>query len=84
MRVSWSYQRMPMVSRRSTSRSLLPTSSTMPLNESEPAIPCWMLLITASSALRCRSASKLRAFCSARLSPAATEPIRSTSALPKA
>ncbi len=53
MRVSWSYQRMPIVSMRSTSRSLSPTSSTIAWNDSDPAIPCWMLLMTASSALRC-------------------------------
>ena len=36
-----------------TSRSFSPTSSTMPWKSSSRAMPCWMLLITASSALRC-------------------------------
>ena len=91
MRVAWSYQRMPMVSMRSTSRSLSPTSSTMAWNDSEPAIPCWMLLITASSALRrsvslsrrCVSANR-RAFSSATPMLAATVVSRRTSGSPKA
>ena len=51
--VSWSYQRMPMSRCSSTSRSLSPTRSTIAWNRAQPAMPCWMLLITASSALRC-------------------------------
>ncbi len=51
--LSGSNQRMPMLSVARTSRSLSPTRSTMPWKLSSAAIPCWMLLITASSALRC-------------------------------
>ena len=39
VRVSWSYQRMPMVSMPSTSRSLSPTSSTMAWNEQRAGDP---------------------------------------------
>ena len=38
---------------RSTSRSLSPTRSTIAWKSSSAAMPCWMLLITASSAARC-------------------------------
>jgi len=67
-----------------TSRSLSPTRFTIPVKSSEPAMPCWMLLMTASSATRWRSASKLRAFCSASPRLTATVEIRPTSAALKA
>ena len=40
---------------RSTSRSLSPTRSMMAWKPSSAAMPCWMLLMTASSLVRCSS-----------------------------
>ena len=55
--LSWSIQVMPMSSLFSTSRSLSPTRSTMPWKSSEPAMPCWMLLMIVSSPARCSSSA---------------------------
>ena len=52
-RVSSSHQRMPMSPVANTSRSLSPTRSTMAWKSSAPAMPCWMLLMIASSPARC-------------------------------
>jgi hypothetical protein len=60
-------------------RSLSPTRSTMAWKPSSPAMPCWMLLITSSSAARWRSASKLCAFCNAKLNAAPTVAMNLTS-----
>ena len=84
-----SNQRMPMLPVFSTSRSLSPTRSMMAWKSSAAAMPCWMLLITASSAARrsvsrsrrCVS-SKWRAFCSAMPMLAATVLSSRTSASP--
>ena len=72
-------QRMPMSPVANTSRSLSPTRSTIAWKSSSAAIPCWMLLITASSALRCSVSfssrcvsSNRRAFSSATPMLAAT------------
>jgi hypothetical protein len=74
-----------------TSRSLSPTRSTIPWNSSFEAMPCWMLLITASSALRCAVSfssrcvsAKLRALSSATPMLEATVVSRRSSASPKA
>ena len=73
-----------------TSRSLSPTRSTIAWKSSTAAMPCWMLLITASSALRCSVSfssrcvsSNRRAFSSATpmlaaTSAAAGPPLRRT------
>ena len=89
--VAGSYQRMPMSPVLNTSRSLSPTRSTMAWKSSSAAMPCWMLLITASSAARCSVSlsrrcvsSKRRAFSSATPMLAATVLSRRTSASPKA
>ena len=69
-----------------TSRSLSPTRSTMAWKSSLAAMPCWMLLMTASSALRCSVSfsrrcvsSNRRAFSSATPMLAATVVSRRTS-----
>ena len=69
-----SYQRMPMSPVSKTSRSLSPTRSKIAWKSSSAAMPSWMLLMTASSALRCSVSfssrcvsSKRRAFSSATL-----------------
>ena len=48
-----SHQSMLTLPVRNTSRSLSPTSLVMWSKSSDPAMPCWIVLITANSALRC-------------------------------
>ena len=55
-----SCQRMPTSPVRKTSRNLSPTRSTIAWKSSFSAIPCWMLLMTESSAARCSVSFKSR------------------------
>ncbi len=75
----------------STSRSLSPTRFTIAWKSSEAATPCWMLLMTASSAFLCSVSlssrcvsSKRRAFSRATPMDAETVLSRRTSASPYA